>query len=273
MIIVAGGDSFIFGTELADQTGSPSYSTMPALLAKSISAHYVCVAEPGNANSAIARQIMTACSQHKNKDLFVFVMWTFPHRYEFRFNYDTGRAASPWYSINLWNIVDDMSTLKKHFHTFDQNVFNRFVKDKELMDGSGITEFSKMFYMHVGNNEYYEMYTSFKEILFLQQYLVSNNIPYMFMPADIHFKDHDNYRRHKDDPHMNALYEQIDWDKWFFFPEGHGPDQTETPRGFYQWAAENKYPMGTTHPLEQAHIDAADLMKEKFNELVKNSLE
>jgi hypothetical protein len=58
------------------------------------------------------------------------------------------------------------------------------------------------------------------------------------------------------------------------FPSGKGPDQTESPRGFYQWAVENKYDCGKeNHPLEQAHQDAANLMKEQFNELVKKSLE
>ena len=32
---------------------------------------------------------------------------------------------------------------------------------------------------------------------------------------------------------------------------------------------ENKYKIGVTHPLEDAHQDAAKLMQEKFNELVK----
>jgi hypothetical protein len=66
----------------------------------------------------------------------------------------------------------------------------------------------------------------------------------------------------------------LDYENWFMFPPGTGADQTESPRGFYQWAVENKYTCGTQHhPLDQAHQDAANLMKEKFNELVKNSLE
>ena len=36
---------------------------------------------------------------------------------------------------------------------------------------------------------------------------------------------------------------------------------------------ENKYPVGTTHPLEEAHQEAAKLIKEKFNELVTKPLE
>jgi hypothetical protein len=36
---------------------------------------------------------------------------------------------------------------------------------------------------------------------------------------------------------------------------------------------ENKYKVGVDgHPLEDAHKDAAELIKEKFNELVKKSI-
>ena len=273
MIIVAGGDSFIFGAELADQVnGRSSDSTIPALLAKNKSAEYSCVAESGNANNAISRQVMNYCESNKHQQLFVFVMWTFTHRYEFRFNYNTGRRSSPWYSMNLWDIVDDASSIKKEFVNFDPNVFDAHINNKRLLHTVGLTEFVKTFYKHVGNNEYYETYSTLKEILFLQQYLESNNIPFMFCPADIYLENNDVYTRHSGDVSMSSIYKQIKWDKWYTFPAGTAANETRGPRGFYQWAVENKYSIGTTHPLEKAHADAALLMQEKFNELVKNSL-
>ena len=67
---------------------------------------------------------------------------------------------------------------------------------------------------------------------------------------------------------------KLDYTNWFMFPAGVGPNQTETPRGFYQWARENKYTCGPQHhPLEQAHLDASKLMQGKFNELVKKHLQ
>jgi hypothetical protein len=66
---------------------------------------------------------------------------------------------------------------------------------------------------------------------------------------------------------------EIDWKKWYLFPAGTAANETTTPRGFYQWAIENKYNMGSDgHPLESAHKDAALLIKEKFNELVEKSI-
>jgi len=273
MIIVAGGDSFVYGAELKDCVRQHSLSTFPALLANTVDADYVCAAESGNANAAIARQVMNACEARKGQDLFAIVLWTFTHRYEFRFNYDTGRKSSPWYSINLWDIVDDPATIKKEFTTFDSLVFDAHINNKLMLDNSGLTDFAKTFYKHVGNNEYYETYTSLREILFLQQYFQINQIPYLFAPADIYLENNGIYLRHKNDPTMNSIYSQINWHKWYTFPPGTHPHETQDPRGFYQWAVENKYPVGTTHPLEEAHQDAANLMKDRFNELVKKHIQ
>jgi len=91
----------------------------------------------------------------------------------------------------------------------------------------------------------------------LQDHLEYHHVPFIFTCAD------------------NCIITgNLDYTNWFMFPPGHGVDQTESPRGFYQWAVENKYECGKeNHPLEQAHSDAAKLIKEKFNELVQNSLE
>ena len=59
------------------------------------------------------------------------------------------------------------------------------------------------------------------------------------------------------------------WGAWSGPGVLHAPNQTKEPRGFYQWAIENKYKIGTTHPLEEAHKDAAKLIEEKFNAMVK----
>ena len=92
-------------------------------------------------------------------------------------------------------------------------------------------------------------------IIALQEYLVQHNIPYLFTCVD------------------NCIITdntKIDYSNWYMFPQGIQEDETQTPRGFYQWAIENKYSMGISgHPLESAHQDAATLIKEKFDELVK----
>ena len=72
---------------------------------------------------------------------------------------------------------------------------------------------------------------------------------------------------------IDSLYNQIDFDNWFWFPKGSKANETCEPRGFYQWARENKYLCGPDkHPLEQAHRDAADLIQDRFHELVKKPI-
>jgi hypothetical protein len=132
-----------------------------------------------------------------------------------------------------------------------------------------VAEFADIFYKHVGGTEYWEIYSSLKEIVYLQNYLTIKNIPYMFTCADTSWRY--NITTSSNDATINSLMNQIDFTKWFWFSKGNFWE-TATPRGFYQWAVENKYPIGTTHPLEKAHADAADLMKDKFNELVKKSV-
>jgi hypothetical protein len=96
------------------------------------------------------------------------------------------------------------------------------------------------------------------EIIELQEFLELYNIPYLFTCVD------------------NCIITnnlEIKWKNWYLFPSGTEPGDTLQPRGFYQWAVENKYSIGVDgHPLEQAHMDAAKMIKEKFNEMVKKSI-
>lgn len=273
MILVAGGDSFVFGSELKDQEGNvPSCLTYPALLASMIDFEYKCVAKPGNANNAISRSVITECEKIKGSNFGAIVTWTFTNRYEFRFNYHTGQRNSPWYSINSWSTLEDTGMIAKEYH--NMNLVDLEIQKSQIERAKqvGIADFAKTFYKHVGDSEYYELYSSLKEILFLQFYFEQNNIPYLFLPADNHFYNHPNYYRQQDE-YLDSLYKQIKWNQWFFFESGTRANETKEPRGFYQWAMENKYPVGTTHPLEEAHADAATLIKEKFDELVTKSLE
>ena len=93
-----------------------------------------------------------------------------------------------------------------------------------------------------------------RDIISLQEYLEFHQYQYLFTCAD------------------NCIITgQLDYSNWFFFPPAPKEEfyNTQTPRGFYQWAVENKYKCGPEkHPLEQAHQDAANLMQGKFNELV-----
>ena len=248
MKIIAGGDSFVWGSELADcpHSGPGAYSrnTFAALLADD----YVCAAYPGNGNDAITRNTIISCEENKHDNIGVIVSWTFPGRYEFNFSFD---AQANWQTINHWSIGNQF---------YQEDVKHKELVDRqqELAHKNGIYDFATNYYRHVGSSEYWEIYTMLKEIVYLQSYLRSNNIPYMFTCADMEFVN--SYTILNSDSTITSLYNQIDFTKWFIFPDN---------KGFYAWAVANKYSISGTHPLEQAHRDAAYLMKDKFDELVK----
>jgi hypothetical protein len=261
MTIVAAGDSFVYGSELQ----SPN-NTFTALLGAT-----ECVAWPGFGNDAIARTTVARCEQGGVTG--VIVSWTFPSRYEFRFNYNTGQRNSPWYTINSWTVEQDFDNIKSQFQTENETILQHQIENIKRAQTTGVADFAKTFYQHVGSSEYWEIYSSLKEIVYLQNYLKANNIPYLFTCADNSILY--NYTVGNSDSTIAGLVGQIrrDSDNWFWFPAGTKADETCDPRGFYQWALENKYPIGTTHPLEAAHRDAANLMKDKFNELVKKHIQ
>ena len=264
MIIVAGGDSFVYGSELKDCNSNPSASTFTALLGATD-----CVAWPGFGNDSIARTVITRCEQGSVDA--VIVSWTFPGRYEFRFNYNTGQRTGNWYTVTPWTVKQNLNEISKEFKTHNQAIFTDHIKNLQRAQTTGVADFAKTFYQHVGDSEYWEIYSSLKEIVYLQNYLTVKKIPYMFTCADNSIWY--NHTVESRDPVIDSLHQQIDQNKWFWFPPGSQANQTCAPRGFYQWAVENKYPIGTTHPLEEAHETAARLMREKFNELVNKNIQ
>lgn len=182
--VLAGGDSFVWGSELADSPHGGPNGILRIPFLRCFLTNYICAAYPGAGNFEINRNVRSYLNWMKN-DVFVIVSWTWPSR-------------------------------DGHLHSDDS-------------------------------------------ILSLQQYLEFNKFRYMFTCADNCVVTHNP---------------KINWDNWFFFPPGDPPHQTSTPRGFYQWARENKYKCGPeNHPLEEAHRDAAKLMQDKFYELVKKPIQ
>ena len=271
MILVAGGDSFVWGSELGDcnhdhvetlgSSSGHSSLTFPAILGQDY--EYQCCAYPGNGNDTIARNVIIACEKNKeqNQAQVVSVTWTFPGRYEF--HVETSQGPN-WETINTWTVG------KKYTEESDQHL-NEFVEQfNEHAESLGIVKFAKSYFANVGHLEYWETYTAIKEIVYLQNYLKANNIQYLFTCADVGFLN--NHTIKNADDTIRSLYNQIDFNSWFLFPKGSRANETVVPRGFYQWALENKYSIGPmNHPLEKAHQDAALLIKDKFNELVQKN--
>lgn len=242
MKLIAGGDSFVWGSELRDHKhggpGGHSPSTYPALLAQQNGLDYECVAMPGSGNDSIARRVIEAC--YDQDDVMVLVSWTWSARYEF------------------W--IDK----KSHWETVSSAQYERkaFAPFAELSK-----DFIQTYFNDVGFSDYWQTYTSLREITRLQDHLTARSIPYMFTICDNWFEKADCLR--KPDPVISSLHYHLDKRRWFFFPEGSKYPKTTTPRGFYQWAVEERYEQGLQlHPLEEAHVSAAKLMSDRFLTLI-----
>ena len=255
MIIVAGGDSFVWGSELADSPhGGPngySRNTFTALLSRDH--EYVCAAYPGNANDSISRQVINSLKNQNKENTLVIVSWTFPGRYEFNFSFNN--KLPNWQVINHWTIGNQFYPENTQ-HT---KLISEHMNKSKIND---TYDFAVNYFKYVASSEYWETYTILKEILFLQNFLESSKIDYLFTCADASFLNNSTILSNEST--IQTYYENINFNKWFFFPER---------KGFYEWAMENKYPIGDTHPLEAAHRDAAELMKDKFYEMVTKHLQ
>ena len=184
------------------------------------------------------------------------MVWTFVERFEFKVNtrhiLPGHKSRGRWTDITCAHMAD--STIK--------------INVPANVDHDELRQFTKDFFKFACSEDQ-EAYTSLKEFLYLQNYLKTNNIPYLFTAAQNSYYKNEHYDRISQDSSIANVHNSIDWDKWFFFPAGTQPKHTLTPRGFHQWARENGYSAGPDlHPLEEAHRDAAALLQEKFDELV-----
>ena len=89
----------------------------------------------------------------------------------------------------------------------------------------------------------------------LSQYLKLKKIPYLFTTADNSISMTTHF---PGDQTLKTLLTQIDFNRWAYFPIN---------LGFYNWAKENNFSFGTTHPLEDAHIAASDILYERIRNL------
>ena len=256
---IAGGCSFTFGHELSDDVNgkTPSKMSWAHLLKSSSQNEYVCTARPGSGNSGIARRVFEAVSNNKNIECVV-VMWSFLSRYDWAMPRHKELEKTRWAAISPW---DTNAGTEEAFRqlTGSETQQEQWRARKETFRDTGVKDFAEAIYKYAAN-QYHETYLSWKSIIWLQNLLEKKNIPFMFTLAD-NSLFYDEFKEHKDqDSFMNALYQEIDFTKWFSFGE--------RMLGFNQWALIEDYPRGTTHPLDEAHRDAVKLMLPTFNKLI-----
>jgi len=238
-VLIAGGDSFTYGSEL------PSQEHAWANIVAQRKGWNICnTARPAASNSSIRRNVMNAVNKYKDLDLFVTVMWSFPNRYEFRFAYDTGHLDSPWYSINPWTYNNQ--NFEDHFHNKDDAVLKAQQANRANAEATGISDFAKSYVENVAQTEYWELYTSWCEIVMLQNYLDNQDIPYRFLCVDNSLLESNC----EIDTTLTTLRQSINW---FAHDEG-----------MYNWAKRTEQPFYTTHPRESAHIEWINMLYDRI---------
>jgi len=262
-IIISGGDSFTFGAESVDDTlMTPSQMSWANLVAEKIGKQHINTAKSGRSNSFIARQVLYQLSKALEQDIdpgkiFVQVMWTFTNRHEVALGREISEYDSPWawitpYShanetLSSWFLNLDKKTT--HYQCVKENLRERYIKNKKY----GIVDYASSYHRLTAGNTLNDCYITVKEILLLQNFLKLSNVNYLFSVVDKHartgiFRD-SSVGLGSD--YINMYREMFDLSKWFFFPDADG---------FCDWAKKNNYEFATSHPLEQAHKDAASLI-------------
>jgi hypothetical protein len=240
-VLIAGGDSFTYGSEL------PSQEHAWANLLATRKGWNICnVARPAASNSSIRRNVMNAVHKYRELDLFVAVMWSFPNRYEFRFAYDTGHLDSPWYSINPWTYNDE--NFEEHFFTKDDQVLAAQQANRANAEAKGMTAFAKSYVDNVAQTEYWEIYTSWCEIVMLQNYLIKHNIPYIFTQVDNSLFECNSAM----DSTLSTIRSDIDMSRFV------------VDEGMFNWAKRTKQQFYTTHPRESAHIEWINMLYDRI---------
>jgi hypothetical protein len=267
-LVISGGDSFTFGAELeTDVTHLPNSNSWANLVAAKISNAHVNTARSGRGNSFIARhiihQVIDALSkgvQHKN--IFVQVMWTFSNRHEFALATVHDHWDSPWYGITPYTAEDESKSVwfrqvtpdTKNYTAVKQHLHDSYTKNLKI----GVVDFAKHFVSTVQASSLHDSYTSAAAVLLLQDFLTLRNISYLFTYVDQHALNGISTDSHSNpgSKYLNSLRSEIKFEDWYRFPGS---------VGFLEWARQNNYEFATSHPLELAHADAAELIYNYIN--------
>ncbi len=270
-LVISGGDSFTFGAELPDDfdgdfSGVPSKLSWANLVSEKLNCKHINVASSGRGNSFICRRVLynvyRALETIEPTDIVVQVMWTFVMRREFKLidgtlNGQIYKNDSEWLSLDPHAILDETTSdwfkeIDPNSHNYD-GVKHSLKRKFNTYKHAGVVDFGKHWYTIVSDED--DIYASLREILLLQEFLKNKNIKYVFTyvgywaPQMLFEQEANNY--------IDALRSMIDTDTWFHFPST--PTQQHYV-GFDDWARHNNYAYATSHPLEEGHKDAAELI-------------
>ena len=111
------GCSFIFGSELSDESSRFSQLTWPAHLAHHLTRTYECYAHPGAGNLQILERILNQSAVSDSSDLFV-IGWTWIDRFDYYdADYNPTEKITPWSTIMPIDESDIAKVYYKELHS------------------------------------------------------------------------------------------------------------------------------------------------------------
>jgi hypothetical protein len=246
-MLIAGGDSFTWGSELND-CDERRYSRLSwsSLLAERLGLDYICVAKPGSGNHAICRRVIQECDRRHDRIDMVAVMWTYPFRFEINVRHDLqeqyaklcngldmqGEMDEGWMTIS----VSKSATVEERvgqIKNYDSWFIEKVRGDVDFSKNSGIADLSDK-YLNIASRSHSD-YESISSIFCLESYLQRRKIPYLFAAAQA---DICGLIKSK-----SPLSDLLDKSCWL--------NQSE---GFVEWVQRKGYPLKPgKHPVEEAH--------------------
>ena len=272
-LVISGGDSFTYGAELADDHEAglprPSEVSWANLVANKLDTKHINTSESGRSNDFIVRQVINTIYEalqhdYNSDEIFVQIMWTFNSRTEICVDFDIERRDSPWLPIDSHMIMDESKSdwFKEldpkttiHWKEIRDVMHERWEKNKRL----DVVNYASEYYKLASHTQH--TYNTLKHILMLQDFLTVRNIKYMFT----YVNEHVMYGLvGYESKYTKVLHNFIKFNEWYKFPGIYDKEFV----GFDDWAKANGYSYATSHPLEQAHKDAAELLYEKARQII-----
>ena len=168
--IIVGGCSFTLGNELSDDKDgtTPSNRTWSKILVDRADKEYICTAQGGLGNAAIARRTFNAVAQNTHIK-GVLVMWSFLSRYDWAMPRNKLLDDTRWTSISPW---DTNAGNEEAFRTMQgsETQQEHWRTRQESMKETGVKPFAEAIYKYAAN-QYHEIYLSWKSIIWLQNIL------------------------------------------------------------------------------------------------------
>jgi len=269
--IVSFGDSFIFGSELKNNTdGSLAW---PGLIANKIGVDYETCAVAGFGNESIARQIYTYFSKNSKENTLAVINWTWGMRWDFYITH-----------TRTWVTLGPTCAPEKLYQHFKHN------------EAEHLIQFYKTY---IGGSDIWHQYRSLQTIYAAQQFLKANQIPVIQTYMDRSLFDKINkgdrvehYNSYKDpswpdvttaddlEQLPTSIKQELDQDyNKIVVPEFIETLQDLTfpdlllfeGQTFLEWSRSRGYqvtPAPYDHPLEQAHQTAAELWLDHYKKII-----